>query len=270
MELLAKPQISMSAATRFVPSLIFNQTTSRAQSESAPYLFWVASRYGTLDEVFEHAQGVFNAASVSHTAQAWWVADGLERLASRIPGSTRIGDIKVALLMLQGVAYIRGLIPSYSPNSLMHALDEYIDKLDDGFIVRSMYHKALDFLEQGLPITSWLPETAAGIRMLDSSNSALANDLQLIADRTGILVLNQATDAGIIAYIFERGDVESVEIELEQLGRTTLMMKSDTACGVPRELQTLRLALDMVARVPQLWAGTYLKSLRNFTSELVL
>lgn len=260
-ELLAKPQSSVSTPTRVVPTLIFNRTSIRTQSASAPYLLWVASRHGSLDEVLEHAQEVFNVASTSHAAQVWWVVDALERLASQIASSTTIGDIKVVMLLLQGVAYVRGLIPSYSPNSLMQALGEYIDNLDDGFIVRSMYQKALDFLEQEQPITSWLPATAAGIRMLDCSNSTLTNDLQLIADGTGILVLNQATDAGMIAYVFERGDVEWLETSFEQPGRTTLRMKPGTVCGVPRELQALQLALDLDALAPYLWVETYLKSL---------
>lgn len=234
-ELLAKPQISVSTPTRVLPTLIFNRTAIRAQSASAPYLLWVASRYGSLDAVFEHAEGIFNTALVPHAAQLWWIVDAVERLASRWTA-----DIKVAMLLLQGVAYVRSSMPSYSPDTLMQGLNQYIDNLPDEFIVRSMYQKVSSFLEQGQLITSWLPNTAPGVRMLDHNNSALADNVQLIADKNGLLVLNQATNAGIITYVFEKGDIESLEFKEGAL--PLLRMKSAGVCRVPQELQDLQLA----------------------------
>lgn len=239
-ELLAKPQISVSTPTRVLPTLIFNRTAIRAQSASAPYLLWVASRYGSLDAVFEHAEGIFNTALVPHAPQLWWIVDAVERLASRWTA-----DIKVAMLLLQGVAYVRSSMPSYSPDTLMQGLNQYIDNLPDEFIVRSMYQKVSSFLEQGQLITSWLPNTAPGVRMLDHNSSALADNVQLIADKNGLLVLNQATNAGIITYVFEKGDIESLEFKEGAL--PLLRMKSAGVCRVPQELQDLQLA--------QVWNG---------------
>lgn len=253
-DLLTKPQIAVSTMTRVVPMLIFCRTAIRAPSASAPFLLWIASRHGSLDEVFEHAEGILNTALDSHTAQAWWIVDALERLASRMTS-----DIKVAMLLLQGVAYVLGLIPSYSPDSLMHELLEYIDSLTDGFIVRSMYQKVLEFFEQGQPITSWLPSTVTGVRMLDHSNSALADDVQLFADKTGTSVLNRATNAGIVAYVFEKGDIESLELGVN--GEPLVRMKSAGICRVPQDMQYLQLALAPRIMDAQIWMLTFLSPL---------
>ena len=61
----------------------------------------------------------------------------------------------------------------------MQPIDEYIERLEDSFILDSMR-----LLAHGSSVDSWISSLASGRgkQVLDSSNSALAEGLSLVAD----------------------------------------------------------------------------------------
>lgn len=262
-DLVASSKISTDGSQGIVPALIFAK--GGPAGSSSPYLFWVASCYGTLAEILSNGQAVFNNRNISgdQAAQSCWIRDALDTLANRFmkPSTPTTQHTLVALLILQAVAYLHGLMPDYSPDQLMHGLRQYTEQSDDSFILRSFHQKVIDFLMQSQPITSWVPEADDGAHSLDHTNSDLTPDLRLTADQSGILMLNQETQDGVTTYVFTREDVEAWERWVFS-GEILLKMKRSESSGAPWLLQSLRLAANET-EAAEIWATRFLGSLEK-------
>ncbi|KAI4199041.1 MAG: hypothetical protein LQ350_004863 [Teloschistes chrysophthalmus] len=178
---------------------------------STPYNFWIAVQYGTLTDVLRSGQSILDSRSISTTtaAQIFWLEDALPLLVNRIqtpsPENTR-----VHLFVLQAVAQLHELSPESNLGNLLDTIGQYIESLDDGFIVRSVHGQVSDFIHQGNPITIWRPAVGDDdSRTLDHTNSDLSQGLQLTADRSGILMLSQETSERISTYVLVLADVDT-------------------------------------------------------------
>ena len=114
----------------------------------------------------------------------------------------------------------------------MQPIDEYIERLEDSIILDSMR-----LLAHGSSVDPW-------ISSLDSSNSALAEGLYLIADGSGVFMLVQSKEAETVAFVFDKHEVQEVQVRLR--GAATLKLQSSNF--LPLEWRSLLLSLD--PRVP--------------------
>ena len=214
----------------------------RNHVQSAPYLFYMASRFGPVEDVFTNAQAVFNVQATSSqlASQTPWIEKALGYLSGRFLSDTTTSpqSTRVAILMVHGVVYLRGLTSSLSWISLMQPIDEYVERLEDSFILDSMRLFVHDS-----SVDSWFSRLASGRskQVLDSSNSALAEGLSLVADGSGVLMLVQSKEAEIIAFVFDKHEVQEVQLGLR--GMATLKLQSSTF--LPLEWRSLLLSLNM-------------------------
>ncbi len=261
MDLVARTgQLTVRTTEATAPALTF----ASGHHRSTQYVFWLASQIGTAQQVIEEAEGVFNPRQITaeQANQALWIQNALEHLVNRfvIPVSQDQANVQVAMVVLQGVAYLRGLLPSYSADSVLTYLGQFIGQLNDGFIIASMRQTVTQFILSSQPIQSWIPSDGLANRMLDHTNSDLAEGVCLIADHSGMFML--ASDNGSVFYIFTKDDVESLLIYMfdgGDGGRRILRMKPRRR--LPYDLQSLTLATKVQAVQVQKWIQTFLGSL---------
>lgn len=236
---------------RTAPFTIFYSRQSE-HARSAPYLFWIASQFGPLDDIFTNAQALFGQAEVSASCCPW-TESALNHLARRFiqDSMAQIETARVTMLVLHGVAFLHGLESSYFPNSLIMTVDRYIEQLDDGFILRSMLQNVMNLLTSHQPIISWLPDHQEGIRTLNHLNSVLAEGTELVGDRSGLFLLSRTIMTETSIYVFTAEDVESVDV---RRGATTLRLEKSSLCGVPSEMRILTLGVAYGEAMD--WAGT--------------
>jgi len=261
MDLVARTgQLTVRTTEATAPALTF----ASGHHRSTQYVFWLASRIGTAQQVIEEAEGLFNPRQITaeQANQALWIQNALEQLVNRfvIPVSQDQANVQVAMVVLQGVAYLRGLLPSYSADSVLTYLGQFIGQLNDGFIIASMRQTVTQFTLSSQPIQPWIPSDGLANRMLDHTNSYLAEGVCLIADHSGMFML--ASDNGSVFYIFTKDDVESLLIYMfdgGDGGRRILRMKPRRR--LPYDLQSLTLATKVQAVQVQKWIQTFLGSL---------
>lgn len=261
MDLVARTgQLTVRTTEATAPALTF----ASGHHRSTQYVFWLASRIGTAQQVIEEAEGLFNPRQITaeQANQALWIQNALEQLVNRfvIPVSQDQANVQVAMVVLQGVAYLRGLLPSYSADSVLTYLGQFIGQLNDGFIIASMRQTVTQFILSSQPIQQWIPSDGLANRMLDHTNSDLAEGVCLIADHSGMFML--ASDNGSVFYIFTKDDVESLLIYMfdgGDGGRRILRMKPRRR--LPYDLQSLTLATKVQAVQVQKWIQTFLGSL---------
>jgi len=261
MDLVARTgQLTVRTTEATAPALTF----ASGHHRSTQYGFWLASRIGTAQQVIEEVEGVFNPRQITaeQANQALWIQNALEQLVNRfvIPVSQDQANVQVAMVVLQGVAYLRGLLPSYNADSVLTYLGQFIGQLNDGFIIASMRQTVTQFILSSQPIQSWIPSDGLANRMLDHTNSDSAEGVCLIADHSGMFML--ASDKGSAFYIFAKDDVESLLIytfDGGDVGRRILRMKPRRR--LPYDLQSLTLATKVQAVQVQKWIQTFLGSL---------
>ena len=196
--------------------------------QSAPYLFYMASRFEPVEDVFTNAQAIFNmeATSSQLASQTPWIEKALGYLSGRFLSDTTTSpqSTRVAILMVHGLIYLRGLMSSLSSTSLLQPIDEYyIERLEDSFILNSMR-----LLAHGSSVDPWISSLASerGKQVLDSSNSALAEGLSLVADGSGVFMLVRSKEAETVAFVFDKHEVQEVQVRLR--GAATLKLQSST------------------------------------------
>ena len=254
-DLVANPQtvVNTGMLELEMPTLLFIQESGRVGP--APYLFWIASRYGSATEVLDKGQAIFNNRQIApeHMAQLRWIEDALLQLPGRFLQTVTIEGNKVAMLMLQVTFYLQGLIPSYSPDPIMEITGRYMDRLEDGFILNSMRSSRL-------AVSSWLTilDAAQGTHLLDHTNSALDESLRLVADGSGVFMLIQTIEGDVVAYVFDKDDIESVDVKF--MGEMTLRMSS--SMSIPSVLQSLLLTSDFLKASGAVW--TFFKPMQKY------
>ncbi|KAL8634569.1 MAG: hypothetical protein Q9228_007836 [Teloschistes exilis] len=230
---------------------------------STPYGFWIMVQYGSLADVLRSGQTILNTRPIStQTAeQICWLEDALPLLANRVRTTTTPESTRVVLFILYAVAHSRNLDSSFDPDDLLTNISQYIEQLNDGFILHHVHQAVSDFVVfgQAHPITSWQPALDDSLHSLDHTKGALSQGLQITADGSGVLMLSQETADGISTYILVIDDVDSWVRRVHRPGEMRLVLKDQNSVCVPPELLTLSLgALDTMAAP---WAMKFMRSL---------
>lgn len=246
------------------PVLIFCSKRMSFESRSPCYGFWLTSRSGSAKQVFENADAIFNKrqSTLENAAQTPWIQGALEQLLGRfILSTSRDQDnVKVGMVALQAIAYLRCFLVSYDPSPTMTRLERFIDSLDDGFIIASMHRRVAESILREQPIISCIQSTGLANRMLDHTNSDLAEGVYLVADNSGMFIMGQTKQTTIL-YVFSKDDIEALLVYVRD-GRRVLNMKPNH--GLPTELQSLTLASKVQAIQVHRWTRTYLASSMTF------
>jgi len=238
-------------ATLTMPRLNFVKHRQTDRLQSAPYLFWMASQYGSEKDIFENGQAIFNNREVDHAAQHLVIEDALHQLSTRflVAMTVQLRTTRIAMLILQGLQYLRGLISPPLSDSLMQVIGQYTQQLEDDFVLRSITRLAQDPL-----VDSWKSnlEAESGTHVLDNSNSDLAAGLRLVVDMSEVFMLVD-TRAQVVVYVFDREDIELVDIYEENV--TFLRLRSSTS--ITQELQTLLLTSRLSLTAGDAWARLF-------------
>jgi len=151
--------------------------------------------------------------------------------------TVQLRTTQIAMLILQGLLYPRGLISPSLSDSLMQVIGQYTQQLEDGFVLQSITRLAQD--PSG---NSWKSELEAesGTHVLDKSNSDLAAGLRLVVDLSDVFILVD-TRAQVVVYVFDKEDIESVDIYEESV--TFLRLRS--SISISQELQNLLLTSQL-------------------------
>lgn len=93
-----------------MPRMNFVKYRQTDRLQSAPYLFWMASHYGSEKDIFENGQVIFNNREAAHAAQHLLIEDTLQQLSSRflVVMTVQLRTTRIAMLILQGLLYLRG------------------------------------------------------------------------------------------------------------------------------------------------------------------
>jgi len=199
----------------------------------------MASHYGSEKDIFENGQAIFNNRDAAHAAQHLLIEDTLQQLSSRflVVTTVQLRTTQIAMLILQGLLYLRGLISPSLSDSLMQVIGQYTQQLEDGFVLQSITR-----LAQDPSVNSWKSELEAesGTHVLDKSNSDLAAGLCLVVDLSDVFILVD-TRAQVVVYVFDKEDIESVDIYEESV--TFLRLRS--SISISQELQNLLLTSQL-------------------------
>jgi len=219
--------------------------------QSTPYLFWIASQYGSEKDIFENGQAIFNNSEAAHAVQHLLIEEALQQLSTRflVDMTVQLRTTRIAILILQGLQYLRGLIPPPLSDSLMQVIAQYTEQLEDGFVLQS-----ITSLAQGLSVDAWMSnlEGESGTHVLNNSNSDLAAGLCLVVDKSGVFMLVD-TRAQVVVYVIDKEDIESVDIYEGNV--TYLSLRSSTS--ISQELQTLLLTSRLSSKAGNAWLRLY-------------
>lgn len=127
---------------------------------------------------------------------------------------------------------------------LTQAINQYNERLEDGFILRSMQSMLVS-------VDSWLStlDAGRGTHVLDHTCCGLARNLRLVAEKPGLMMLIQTTEAGVIAHVFDKEDIEVIHATIE--GETKFKMKP---CAIiPEQFMSFRLSANLTQEVGTIW-----------------
>ncbi len=237
--------------TPTMPRMNFVKYRQTDRLQSAPYLFWMASQYGSEKDIFENGQAIFNNREAAHAAQHLLIEDTLQQLSSRflVVMTVQLRTTRIAMLILQGLLYLRDLISPSLSDSLMQVIGQYTLQLEDGFVLQSITR-----LAQDPSVDSWKSELEAerGTHVLDKPNSDLAAGLRLVVDLSDVFMLVD-TRAQVVVYVFDKEDIESVDIYEENV--TFLRLWSSPS--ISKELQTLLLTSRLSLTAGVAWTRLF-------------
>lgn len=132
----------------------------------------------------------------------------------------------------------------------MQVIGQYTQQLEDGFVLQSITR-----LAQDPSVDSWKSglEAESGTHVLDKSNSDLAAGLRLVVDLSDVFMLVD-TRAQVVVYVFDKEDIESVDIYEENV--TFLRLWSSPS--ISKELQTLLLTSRLSLTAGVAWTRLFL------------
>jgi len=132
----------------------------------------------------------------------------------------------------------------------MQVIGQYTQQLEDGFVLQSITR-----LAQDPSVDSWKSglEAESGTHVLDKSNSDLAAGLRLVVDLSDVFMLVD-TRAQVVVYVFDKEDIESVDIYEENV--TFLRLWSSPS--ISKELQTLLLTSRLCLTAGVAWTRLFL------------
>ena len=237
-----------------IPTLTVAASRShRLHSRSPDYSLWHASQSGSIEEILENAEVVFNRRPIlqEHAIHAKWIQNSLQHLVSRF--IQRSGDTRVAIIVLQGVAFLRSMTPSYDPTVIMESISGYVQMQAQDSILASVYQKVEAFVANNQPIGSWTPPYVEG-RVLDENSSALAAGMALITDTTGMFMLYRAAEEKSATYAFTKESVQRIEVTPTE--QADLVLRSHH--GLPVDLRRSVLMVDMSPKKALKWIVDHL------------
>ncbi|KAL8827077.1 MAG: hypothetical protein Q9191_003407 [Dirinaria sp. TL-2023a] len=244
--LVIKSQSSIPTAITNANVPEFTFTRERTGLDWTAYTFWLASHNSDAAEILEEAHNIFNSQTtpLERATQSPWVDNALLRLSNRFLDAVTTDNTKLAVLMVQAIAYLGGLISPPSLQTLTQAINQYNERMEDGFILRSIQSLIVS-------VDSWLStlDAGRGTHVLDHTNSALAENMRLVAEKAGLMMLIQTTEAGVVVHVFDKEDIEAIYATRRAVA--TFKMKPSTF--IPEQFMSFLLSASVAMEEGGVW-----------------